>query len=639
MSSLQPLYDVKERLEAAAVAGTGLLSEDFRLQRAAEAMKPLAAASPVFGKISAGLDRLLSAPGPDRAGLLLDTLALVDAVAYTQGRSGMEGEITPLPTGGGTYIQISHGQIQPLLTALTTTGGGRMEVIQSAWEDHPEFFRDFRVMPAVVAGLGDGYGEIADLNAKILKGVGPAALPLLKQDFDPAGNRAMARRAEVIAAIEGEAASPWLREVLPEARKDVRVAVILALGDAPDNTALLLDLIKTERSGSREAALQALARQDGDAVREFWTAELKKNSGSVRFLRDTDTEWAAALLATGLREQLEGMLAKGGPVSEEEQLELSHWCQAIGKKASAPMLELWRWADSHMEAFDVLTNEKGNSIFAGVRLTDSLRDSLRTSGPGPLRDFCLELWDRRPGMTRYLHISFLAALLARPAAEVYKKFAPCVLTKKPLLDADRKRTLNNVLLRALGDVWWNQEQGRYVVYGGQPTAEPLDRRWIERLTQAVYTDVPGRGVPPFSYYWENVNKFDLDLMKLVDPSEAETRRLLIPYLRKRIQETGLAYTYSRWLFQLGGSPRGVLGDAMVKNPKANRLSVLWELMEKAAQALPPEEVIGLLEEALASKGIYKGAQETAERAIPYTIELLKAGKPYPEWNVWWGMGK
>ena len=634
MSSLQPLYDVKERLEAAAIAGTGLLGEDFRLQRAAEAMKPLAATSPVFGKISAGLDKLLTAPAESRAGLLLDTLALADAVAYTQGGSGMEGEIAPLPTGSGTYIQISHGQIQPLLTALTTTGGGRMEIIQSTWENHPEFFQDFRVMPAVVTGLGDSYGEISELNAKILKKVGSAALPLLRQGFDPAGNRAMARRVEVIAAIEGEAAAGWLREILPEAKKDVRAAAILALGDIPGHTALLLELIKTERSGTREAVLQSLVKQDGDAVREFWAAELQKNSGSVRFLRDTDAEWAAALLASGLRAQLETMLAKGGRISEEEQLELSHWCQAIGKKASAPMLEFWRWADGHMEAFDALTNEKGNSIFAGVRLTDSLRDSLRTAGPGPLRDFCLELWDRRPAMTRYLHISFLAALLSRPAAEVYEKFAPCILTEKPLLDAERKKTLNIVLLRALGDVWWNQTQGRYVVYGGQPTAEPLDRRWIERLTHAVDTDVPGRGVSPFSYYWENVGKFDLTLMALAGPADEETRALLVPYLRKRMQETGLAHTYSRWLFQLGASPRGVLGEAMARNPKANRLAGVWDLMEKAAQSLPPEEVILLLDEVLSSKGIHKDAQAAAERAIPYTIELLKAGKPFPEWDEW-----
>ena len=100
---LQPLYDVKERLEAAAIAGTGLLSEDFRLQRAAEGLKPLAGASPVFGKIGAGLDQLLSAPAGERSGLLLDVLALADAVVYTQGKTGMDGGSEPLPTGSGQY--------------------------------------------------------------------------------------------------------------------------------------------------------------------------------------------------------------------------------------------------------------------------------------------------------------------------------------------------------------------------------------------------------------------------------------------------------------------------------------------------------------------------------------------------------
>ena len=50
--NLQPLYDVKTRLEYAAIAGVSLLGEDFRLQRGLEAMKPLAAASPVLGKIN-----------------------------------------------------------------------------------------------------------------------------------------------------------------------------------------------------------------------------------------------------------------------------------------------------------------------------------------------------------------------------------------------------------------------------------------------------------------------------------------------------------------------------------------------------------------------------------------------------------
>ena len=58
--NLQPLYDVQERLEHAAVAGTSLLGEDFRLKRAMEGLAPLAAASPVFGKIRAALEGLLS---------------------------------------------------------------------------------------------------------------------------------------------------------------------------------------------------------------------------------------------------------------------------------------------------------------------------------------------------------------------------------------------------------------------------------------------------------------------------------------------------------------------------------------------------------------------------------------------------
>ena len=77
--NLQPVYAVKERLEHTILAGTNLLPEDFRLRRAADELAPLAAASPVFARIDAGVKQLLSAPAEARVSLLLDTLALVDA--------------------------------------------------------------------------------------------------------------------------------------------------------------------------------------------------------------------------------------------------------------------------------------------------------------------------------------------------------------------------------------------------------------------------------------------------------------------------------------------------------------------------------------------------------------------------------
>ena len=39
--NLNPLYELKERLESSIIAGLALLPEDFRLKRAVEQMEPL----------------------------------------------------------------------------------------------------------------------------------------------------------------------------------------------------------------------------------------------------------------------------------------------------------------------------------------------------------------------------------------------------------------------------------------------------------------------------------------------------------------------------------------------------------------------------------------------------------------------
>ena len=661
MSSLQPLYDVKERLEYAAIAGTNLLGEDFRLQRSAEAMKPLAAASPVFGKISAGLDQLLAAPGEQRPGLLLDVLGLVDAVAYTQGGSGLAGDMQDLPIGGGAYREISYSQIQPLLTALTTTGGGRLEVIQTNWETHPEYFSDFRVLPALVNGLGDGYGEISNFNAELLKKLGPIVLPLLKADFDPSGKRGMARRVEVIAAVEKEGATPWLQAILPEAKKDVRTAVLAALGIDARNTGMLLELAKTERGNNREAVLSSLADQDGEEVRSFWGSELKTNGDSVKFMRRNQGDWAAKLVVSGLRERLEGYLSGGGAVPQKKSEELTSWCYAIGKKATPTMLEFWRWACGRMDSIDGLKNEKGNSILLGVRLSDCLLEALCANGPGPVCDFCLTLWPEHPNTTRYLIHSFLAALMVRPAAEVYETFSPYILTEDPTEDIERKITLNNVLLRAFTWVLWHRELKRYCMQEdsavrfesekqrpGIPTAGPLDPRWIDRLTHAAYKE----GIPGYCSPFSDgcvVSRFTAALMNLTDRDDPEMRARMVPYLKdwmlnistasKGIQENQFSvFAYSRYLIQLGASPRGVLGEAMARFPGKYQAVFFWQQLSQLSQALPPEEAARMVEEididlCFNFTQMHNVPLSTMLRqAVPFAAASLRAGQPFPEWN-------
>ena len=49
------------------------------------------------------------------------------------------------------------------------------------WSSHPEYFSDFRVLPHVIAALGDNYGELADLIGEILLKQGNWIIPLLKE--------------------------------------------------------------------------------------------------------------------------------------------------------------------------------------------------------------------------------------------------------------------------------------------------------------------------------------------------------------------------------------------------------------------------------------------------------------------------
>lgn len=342
--NLQPLYDVKERLEQAAIAGTGLLGEDFRLRRAAEALKPLAGASPVLGKIDAGLDKLMAAPAEARSGLLLDLLALVDAVAYTQAKTGADGELEPLPTGNGRYQELSYSQLQPLLAALTTTGGGRMETIQSAWDNHPEFFTDFRVLPALVAGLGDSYGDIADLNGRIARKAGLAAIPLLKEGFDPAGKKEMARRVQVTEEIAGAAENAWYLEQLPRAKKPVRQALILALRHDPANAQTLIGLCQTEKKECQEAARLALARMETDESRAYWEALAQKDMyGAVAAMRLSSAQTATELTASWFLQTMEQVKKDPAmPLNDEMFGLLGRLRTAIECKTGPEVCEVFR---------------------------------------------------------------------------------------------------------------------------------------------------------------------------------------------------------------------------------------------------------------------------------------------------------
>lgn len=567
--NLQPLYDVKERLEQAAIAGTGLLGEDFRLRRAAEALKPLAGASPVFGKIDAGLTKLLSAPAEERSGLLLDLLALVDAVAYTQAKTGADGELEPLPTGNGRYQELSYSQLQPLLAALTTTGGGRMETIQSAWDNHPEFFTDFRVLPALVAGLGDSYGDIADLNGRIARKAGPAAIPLLKEGFDPAGKKEMARRVQVLEEIAGAAENAWYLEQLPRAKKPVRQALILALRHDPANAQTLIGLCQTEKKECQEAARFALARMETDESRAYWEALAQKDMyGAAASMRLSSARTATGLTAGWFLQTMEQVKKDPAmPLNDEMFGLLGRLRTAMECKTGPEVCKVFRTSASLGAALDRdyayeendktktgpmrfycrgATTDPDSQRYFSAAMPFTLMRSIQFTRDGGLCALAWELAGTYGG--GWIAPALCAALLTQDSGTAGQRAKELLRPKFKLFG--RKDTDTRIILQdVLWGLCWHDGHYVYMVYANDPANSVkafFDREEHPILTQELD--------PVWFELLMETGGLDTALMSLLRPMDHPVMDKVGKYLYTRAthgKNSGGFIQYVRALIQCG----------------------------------------------------------------------------------------
>nr|MDE6363777.1 hypothetical protein [Lachnospiraceae bacterium] len=223
-----PIYELRERLRAAGIAGTKLLSEDFRLKRAYEAFKPLEAASPVFAKLGQRTAQLLSPDSQNLQGVLLDTLTLADAVICTLGIVDVKGDIEPIlaindgENTGRMVVNAPCSTLKELLEALTTSGGGHYAYVCELHDSRPELFEDYRVRYVLVQTLGAPYAELADKAEQWLReSDDKTLLPLIYRDFDPKGKKEMVRRVRLIGALAGAGANDFYLRMLGEAEKEV----------------------------------------------------------------------------------------------------------------------------------------------------------------------------------------------------------------------------------------------------------------------------------------------------------------------------------------------------------------------------------------------------------------------------------
>lgn len=438
---ITPIYELKSRLRAAAIAGTNLLSEDFRLKKAAEGFAPLAGSSPVFAKINEMTGKLLESGKPED---LLDTITLVDAVITTLATVGNSEELEPIEIteSSSAIVNAPYSQLSPLLDALTTKGSGNYNTFLDIKANYPELMRDYRVKPVLVKGLNASYSELAYEVEKTIAEMGKDMLPLLKQYFDPKGKKEAMRCLNVIEHIAGSDENDFYLEQLENSEKDVRKALIYALRHDERNIDRLIELAKTEKAKPKEAALAALASFDSERSAAFFEEYAKKKPVEViGVMNQVSSKWSSELTAKLVEELL--VDDKGNKITLSQAADVKN----VKLKAKTGFHELnaalWgKWGES-VEKIYREYEDKDKTPQMSVRLGDSII----VTGNESLKALAIELNNKSRLKGYYDYAETVARLLGKEdSTDWFKKKAHELKLKSAL---DDKAVHNSFFTRVL----------------------------------------------------------------------------------------------------------------------------------------------------------------------------------------------
>ena len=421
---------------------------------------------------------------------LLELTSLVGAILYTQGETGVEGEWNPMRSTdlGMAKTQASARVLKPLLEALTTTGSGRMELIKDAHERGA--FRDLRLINPALGALDDTYSEISEFVAeKILPLYGPAILPELRAKFDlKKGSKGHARRLALMHQLDAEGTRELVKQALDEGSKEVRIAAIECLGDAPDDLPFLLEQAKSKAKDVRSAAYKALgASSANDAIKTLCDAIDGPNFElAVAAIRTHRSPALTDFLLDAAEKEFEKILGgkekdkqKLGRLNEHALLLLECLRGRDDKKTEKLLLNLFSQVAK-------LAEVKGEP--SGKDLVERLV-SVMSTGPAKVQSTLVDAHASLPAES--LGMAFFAACKSRKPAEVYEIFSPYlkakVNEKKKSDPAAQKRA---VIIDSIGDgpnwrhyYWYNRgtrDEERNTTF---------DPKWLDLAVEIEHLDL------------------------------------------------------------------------------------------------------------------------------------------------------
>lgn len=522
---ITPIYELRSRLRGAAIAGTGLIAEDFRLKKAAEAFSELSGASPVFAKLNELVKKLFSDNSDGSVNLsetLVDALTLADAVIVTLGTSGVKGEFEPIAGSKGTVtVNAPYSKLSPLIKALTTSGSGGYSVFMDTLNNSPELMNDYRVKSVLVKGLGASYAGLAAEVAMFLPKMGEDIIPLLKNGFDNKGNNETAYRVEVMGAIAGAKENDFYLSQLETAENGARRSLITALRFDKENFERLTALVKTEKGEAKKSALRAILYMDDERAAEFFREYAKKKPAEVlELLANVSTEMTSKLAAEIINNSLTD--------KEGNKISISNATTTEAIKSNVNLKVSWTNIygalcgkfGSETEAIyrDFYTEEENYA----AAMDRCLGNSILTSGNDGLKKLALELNNKSKMKGRYVYSEATVRLLS---GEDSKKWFDSHIKNLP-----PNAQVNVNILEVIGNLILNGDE--YALSIAQKDAV---NRWTRRTVPVKTSAVESIIELMLKYYDSQPNYFGTRIQGIVDPKNQKMCKTVGDFMLKRIE--------------------------------------------------------------------------------------------------------
>lgn len=298
------LLELSEELTRLFVAGSRLSAQDPRIKKFIKLLKTLATKAPVFGKLAAHLDELVTIDASLSATKLIETKAFLLALCSTQGQSSTDEKIVEMEREDVelTFDFAPYKKLHPVINAMRNKGSGYSQVLQKAMDE--QIFKDPRTHETAVKALNDK--NLDWFTDDALPSIGMPIYSRVLADFNMEGKGHDAHRLHILHKIGKEKALPLIEECIEKASLTVKAEAVKILGNYPAYENVLIDCMK-EKKAVRQEAMNALAKMDSVAGIESMAPKMSSDEDVRAALAAARGEFASKVVCDFMAQTYELM--------------------------------------------------------------------------------------------------------------------------------------------------------------------------------------------------------------------------------------------------------------------------------------------------------------------------------------------